>query len=408
VNSCQALLIVRPPTPDGPADGVSTAIRRGLAGAHSVLVRGGCSPVGRAATVADSPGRHQRPQRRRASEHRPGGRPGPSAEAGRRPAGRPRPPHSGRTPGDAVILLPPDLSITPTVCRAELPPGSHRGHLDTTDGHLQHLFGSAQPLRGPAWTADVSGWIVHTPTGPIALHGQHQTARRDLVRPSIRWHLWCADDQPLPWLTKAVQGTTAGFPTTVLDLIDSNSTPAGLLLAYVDYLYLRGRALQRTGRDALSAAPATTLGDQLIAVSLTVLELRYRLQLADLAATDRHAWATATPPARGWFDTDLQHHHARVHALYGPVVTAYHPTSDPPAAVAHHLRGLATSLITSAPVGGTSEAAGTADDDQRSVTRGAGTSAVGGSPAALLPESMPEVSATLRGLATVLGRLCRR
>ncbi|MFI6029501.1 hypothetical protein [Amycolatopsis magusensis] len=242
-----------------------------------------------------------------------------------------------------MAVLNPDLSID-TSADPDTPPATGLiglGYLTSSVHQLRDRLGADQ--RGLAPDGVTETWILHTPAGAAHLWAS-TTAVAEELDVERRWLILTTTDgiQPvsfgvLPWVYKAVHGSTAAFPTATLPHF-TEATLHGFGHAYLDYLYLRMDA--ETGRsDQLDRAAPDFLTHlrrprQLNTMLLNLAEVLHNYEWSQASQAERVEWARMQRPTPG---EGLRYWKARSRWLY-PSATGPHD-GDPD--LPGRLRGLA-------------------------------------------------------------------
>ncbi|SEP53688.1 MULTISPECIES: hypothetical protein [Amycolatopsis] len=226
-----------------------------------------------------------------------------------------------------------DLNIQTIACTAPADGLSTRGAIHASYHTLTTRFGN--PDFGTTDTAaeEATLWILDTPAGRAHLQSwldvHHLHAR---PHTEVRWSIQTASDGVLPWVFKAVTGSTAAFPAGV-DRFARTSSRETLTAAYVDYLYLRSQAMANwvnlQHRDSRSYRENWTLPRHLLGFALQVQEILLHFQWSHADAAERLAWIgvgkPALPPA-----PDLDHWRRYCRWQFVPVPTEAHPDGGDP------------------------------------------------------------------------------
>ncbi|MEU7480495.1 hypothetical protein AB0A63_31270 [Lentzea sp. NPDC042327] len=206
-----------------------------------------------------------------------------------------------------MAVLNPDLSID-TSDDPETPPTTGLigvGYLTSSVHQLRDRLGPSQLGHAPDGVTET--WVLHTPAGTAHLWASTSPAdpadEGDVAR---RWLILTTTDgiQPwsygvLPWVYKAVDGSTEAFPTAALPHF-TEATVFAFGHAYLDYLYLRMDA--ETGRrDQLDrSAPdfRTHLRRprQLNTMLLQLADVLHDYEWAHASRAERAAWARMQRP----------------------------------------------------------------------------------------------------------------
>jgi hypothetical protein len=236
-----------------------------------------------------------------------------------------------------MALLSPDLTTRPSPAPLQPPlqpllqptVGVVHGGLIATYRQLRTVFGDHHPILVAGWTVSVPGWAVHTPVGPCVLFDPDGLLTPG-QRPDelLRWQVCSADARPLPWLCKVLHGSTSGLPhsaqhATIAGPVDGSEVDLpGLTLAYVDYLYLRGRAvhahLQHLDPAGADYQEHRRLPPRFLTAAVALCQVWLHHRFTSATPAQRHSWLTSPRPTRGLMDTDLQHWHAIQRWLYTP------------------------------------------------------------------------------------------
>lgn len=230
-----------------------------------------------------------------------------------------------------MTVLYPDLSIDTTEVPA-LPPDTGmtvHGHITTSHHQLCDRFG--QPDRRFTPHRNAAEWILHTPAGRVDLR------RGDEVSDSAgdrdvegRWLILAASDDVLPWIYKAVHGTTAAFPAVALPHF-SEATLHGFGHAYLAYLYLRMKA-ETERRDQLDRTAPGFHTDlhrprQINRMLIKLADVLLHHEWAHATEAERIQWSGMQRPAPS---EGLRYWKARNRWLYEPVKTGRYPHGGDP------------------------------------------------------------------------------
>jgi hypothetical protein len=214
-----------------------------------------------------------------------------------------------------------DLNIGREPCSAPASALISRAAINASYSTLTARFGDPDFARSAGPGQDSTIWILDTPVGRAHLHNWLSRSHF-LLRPetSIRWTIQCANDDPLPWIFKAVTGATDGFPDSVAGATRT-STRATLLSAYADYLYLRAQAVD----DWLAPQhPSFTtfrehwwLPRHLRSMALQVRQILVRHDWAQASNAEREAWIRAPRPIADGSDLHSWHQATRWQCVPG-------------------------------------------------------------------------------------------
>ncbi|GAA2678956.1 MULTISPECIES: hypothetical protein [Actinosynnema] len=228
-----------------------------------------------------------------------------------------------------MAVLNPDLSID-TIADPDTPPATGLicvGYLTSSVHQLRDRLGPPQLGLAPDCVTDA--WILRTPVGAAHLWAGTAAMAEELDA-ERRWLILATTDgiRPwgygvLPWVYKAVHGSTAAFPTAALPHF-TEATLYGFGHAYLDYLYLRTDAESRR-RDQLDrTAPdfPTHLRrlQQLNTMLLQLAEALHDYEWAHAGQADRAEWARMQRPTP---NEGLRYWKARSRWLY-PSTTGPH------------------------------------------------------------------------------------
>lgn len=241
-----------------------------------------------------------------------------------------------------MAALHPDLSIDPEPCSTPVTGLTSHGHIQTSYHALRERFG--EPDRRFPHRRNTGVWVLDTPAGRVNLRRVNEVpdsaGDRDV---ESAWMILATTDAVLPWIYKAVTGSTATFPAGARQHF-SESTLQSFANAYVDYLYLRMHAELEARPWLLRSAPdfwthfrrPQQLNNMLLAVAQVVHH--YEWWLASPA--ERQAWSGMGKPVRSSGQPELVHWRQVNRWLYSPIPTTQYPAGGDPD-LPGMLRGLA-------------------------------------------------------------------
>lgn len=222
-----------------------------------------------------------------------------------------------------MALQHPDLSID-TSADPDPPPTTGLialGHLTSSVHHLRDRLGPPQPGLAPDGATET--WVLHTPVGAAHLWPGTTAAAEDDVD---RWWLILTTTDGirpleygvLPWVYKAVHGSTAAFPTAALPHF-TEATLHAFGRAYLDYLYLRMNAEERR-RDQFDRSAPDFLTHlrrprQLNTMLLQLADVLHHYEWAYASQAEREEWANMPRPTPR---EGLRYWKARSRWLYPP------------------------------------------------------------------------------------------
>jgi hypothetical protein len=231
-----------------------------------------------------------------------------------------------------MAILRSDLTIDPTPCSTEVPGLTGHGHIQASYHHLRDRFG--QPDRRSRPHRTTAAWTVDTPAGWVVLcrpsDMPSSAGGRDDTLP---WMIMATTDAALPWIYKAVTGSTATFPAGARTHF-SESTLESFVNGYRDYLHLRMDAeLERRpllDRSASDFWTAFRRPQQLNHMALEVAEVLHHYAWSQASTAEREAWAAMGRPTPGPARDDLAHMRAVGRWLYSPIKTEQNPHGGDP------------------------------------------------------------------------------
>lgn len=230
-----------------------------------------------------------------------------------------------------MAVLHPDLSIDTTAHPAP-PPDiamTGRGYITTSVQQLRDRFGPSHHRFTP--DVDTAVWGLHTPAGPAHLWAgtafSDPADERDVER---RWLIHASSDEVLPWVYKAVHGSTGTFPTGAFSHF-TEATLHGFGYTYLGYLYLRMNAeIQRRDQLDRTASDFRThlhRPRQLNGMLIKLADVLHHYEWAHASETERAEWSCMQRPTPS---QGLRYWKARNRWLYEPVMTQRHPHGGDP------------------------------------------------------------------------------
>jgi hypothetical protein len=235
-----------------------------------------------------------------------------------------------------MAVLRDDLDIHHTPCSAPLDGMGLRGSIYTSYHQLASRFGPPDfPSAGIGDQAaeDSTLWQVATPVGRVHVHNWLDITYF-LKRPhaATRWSIQATGDGALPWIYKAVLGSTAAFPAGV-HAYSRFSTRASLAVAYVDYLVQRMLAQRDRAERINPSSPEHRLQVELSRhaghMALQVQQIVHHYEWAHADATQRRKWATLSMPQLT-DEPELQHWRRWTRWTYQPLPTETRPEGGDP------------------------------------------------------------------------------
>lgn len=206
-----------------------------------------------------------------------------------------------------------DLSIDRAQCARPSNALSTVGLITTTFARLTDLFGC--PDYGPDNPADSTIWLLDTPAGRVHLLHPRATAdiQHQVGRP-FDWDIQATTASALPWLYKAISGSTARFPDGATR-IKPAATLTTCVTAYVDYLYYR--------RPSMSTRSMTTEAGMVAAqLDYLILQLQHAVhdwEWSRATPAQRRDWATSHRSRSDTGMSDVDEWRAQERWLYGAV-----------------------------------------------------------------------------------------
>jgi hypothetical protein len=235
-----------------------------------------------------------------------------------------------------MAVLGDDLDIQHTPCLTPVDGMSLRGSIRTSYHLLTSRFGPPDfpsPVTGDRAADDSTLWVIDTPAGRVHVYNWLDIAHF-LQRPytETRWSIQAACDAGLPWIYKAVRGSTAAFPTGVHEL-SRFSTRASLASAYVDYLVQRMLALreqaERFAQGSREHRQQVELSRHTGHMALQVQQIVHYYEWAHADDTERRRWTTLSMPQLDG-EPELQYWRQWTRWTYMPVQTATRPEGGNP------------------------------------------------------------------------------
>jgi hypothetical protein len=234
-----------------------------------------------------------------------------------------------------------DLTIDVAACTE---PAFHltvHGHIHATAARLAELFGA--PARTFHGDTDLALWVLDTPAGRVHLaSSQLRTtitcaaladAATGQPGEPVCWLVLATTDNVLPWVFKAITGSTAGYPSGARPYF-TESTLASFTAAYVDFLFLRSEADTEWARDQDRSDPRYQLWrrrpGQLRDMAGEVLNVLHHYQWSQATEDERAAWQSMGRPVRGHHQSELQDWHQVSRWLYAPIRTERFPHGGDP------------------------------------------------------------------------------
>ncbi len=224
-----------------------------------------------------------------------------------------------------------DLTIDRDPCTVPAYRLTVHGHIHVHGSDLRALFGApARELRGHAETGM---WVLDTPAGRVHLAPRRVRNPLGCDASASCWLILAARDDVLPWIYKAVTGSTATFPAGARRHF-SESTLETFTAAYVGYLYLRAAAEQDWSLQQDRTDPRYTTWrrrpEQLHHAAREVLAVLHHYQWSHATEAQRQAWTTMGRPVQGGSQSGLDHWLESSRWLYSPIKTSQHPHGGNP------------------------------------------------------------------------------
>lgn len=230
-----------------------------------------------------------------------------------------------------MAVLDENLDLRPAPCSASLGGMRLRGSIRTNYHLLASRFGPPDfPSHDPGDQSaeDATLWAVDTPAGRVHVHNWLDV-RYFLEQPytETRWNIQAAGDGALPWICKAIFGSTAAFPAAVHESSRFSTRPS-LTGAYVDYLVQRMLALREQAEQRDPGSPERRqhieLSRHLGHMALQVQQILHHHEWAHTDDTGRRAW-TRMPMPQLVDEPELRHWRLWTRWSYQPA-----PTDDRP------------------------------------------------------------------------------
>ncbi|SEP53687.1 hypothetical protein [Amycolatopsis saalfeldensis] len=234
-----------------------------------------------------------------------------------------------------------DLTIDFDPCTVPAYGLTVHGHIHVPSSRLRALFG--EPTRSLSGHAEAGMWVLDTPAGRVPLAPRRLRTPLGCATGVSCWLILAASDDVLPWIFKAVTGSTATFVNAARRHF-SESTLETFTAAYVSYLFLRADAeqdwcLQQDWNDPRYKTWRRR-PEQLHHAAREVLAVLHHYQWSQATETQRQAWTTMGRPVQGGSQSDLDHWLENSRWLYSPTKTTQYPHGGDPD-LAGMLRGLA-------------------------------------------------------------------
>ncbi|MFL6124260.1 hypothetical protein [Actinophytocola sp.] len=230
-----------------------------------------------------------------------------------------------------MAVLHPDLSIHTTAHSAPPPDTgmTGRGYITASVAQLRDRFGRSHHQLAP--DGDTEVWGLHTPAGLVYLRAgtafSDPTDERDVQH---RCLIHATSDDVLPWVYKAVHGSTTAFPTGAFSHF-TEATLHDFGYAYLGYLYLRMNAeIQRRDQLDRTASDFRThlhRPRQLNGMLIKLADVLHHYEWAHASETERTAWSRMQRPTPR---EGLRYWKARNRWLYKPVTSERHPRGGDP------------------------------------------------------------------------------
>lgn len=235
-----------------------------------------------------------------------------------------------------MAVLGDDLDIQPTPCSTSVGNMSFRGSIRVSYRLLANRFG---PPDFPSQSTDdrvaqdSTMWLIDTPIGRVHIHSWLGLSDF-LKRPDTetRWSIQATSDGALPWIYKAVLGSTATFPAGVHEF-SRFSTRVSLTRAYVDYLVQRMLALRDQAERIDPSHPDhrhhVELSRHAGHMALQVQQIVHHYEWAHADDAERREWTTLPMP-QFTDEPELQYWRRWTRWTYQPVPTDTRPEGGDP------------------------------------------------------------------------------
>lgn len=235
-----------------------------------------------------------------------------------------------------MAVLGDDLDIQPISCSASVGNMSLRGSIRASYRLLTNRFG---PPDFPSQSTDdrvaqgPTMWLIDTPIGRVDIHSWLSLS--DFLKSpdtETRWSIQATSDGALPWIYKAVIGSTAAFPGGVHEF-SRFSTRVSLARAYVDYLVQRMLALRDLAERVDPSHPDhrhhVELSRHAGHMALQVQQIVHHYQWAHADDAERREWTTLPMPQLT-DEPELQYWRRWTRWAYQPVPTDTRPEGGDP------------------------------------------------------------------------------